>query len=207
MKLLLADDHPMILEGTESFLTSKGYDIVYKCGNGAAALKGMRLFCPDVVIADISMPEMNGLELARLVQQEGLPGKVVLMTMHNEKSFYKKAQEYGVWGYILKNFSSGELIGCLESIQSGKRYISPNIPSELVAAPAMVDYELLSLMEKKIVHLIRQELNNRQIGEKLFISERTIEWHRRNIIEKLQLPKEKNSLLKWVMQYYREEIL
>lgn len=205
MKILLADDHPMILEGTGSFLSSNEYEIVYKCGNGAAALKGIKLFQPDVAIVDISMPEMSGLELARRVQQQDLSCKVVLMTMHNEKNVYKKAQEYGVWGYILKNFSSYELIDCLQSIRSGKRYISPNIPMKLVATAAMTDYEQLSLTEKKIVQLIHRQLSNRQIGEKLFISERTIEWHRRNIIEKLALPKEKNSLLKWVMQHYRED--
>lgn len=200
MNILLADDHPMILQGTQSFLESLGYTISDLCSSGTGALNLIELHKPDVAILDINMPEMSGLEVAKQVQIRKLSCKVVLLTMHNESNIYKKAMEYGVYGYLLKNFSSTEIDNCLKTVAKNERYVSPHIASELVTNAADTSLEQLSITERKIVELISQQKNNKQIGEILFISERTIEWHRRNIIEKLDLPKGKNTLLTWTLQ-------
>lgn len=109
MKILLADDHPMILQGTKSFLESLGYTISDLCSSGNVAFNLIKAHKPDVAILDINMPEMSGLEVAKQVQSQKLPCKVVLLTMHNDKSIYKKAIEYGVYGYLLKNFQARKL--------------------------------------------------------------------------------------------------
>jgi DNA-binding NarL/FixJ family response regulator len=200
MKILLADDHPMILQGTKSFLESLGYTISDLCSSGSVALNLIERLKPDVAILDINMPEMSGLEVAKNIQSRKLPCKVILLTMHNEKKIYKKAMEYGVYGYLLKNFSSTEIDECLKTVAKNERYTSPHLAAELATTIADNNLEKLSITERKIVELISQQKNNKQIGNALFISERTIEWHRRNIIEKLDLPKGKNTLLTWTLQ-------
>ena len=143
---------------------------------------------------------MSGLEVAKQVQARKLNSKIILLTMHNEKSIYKKAMEYGVYGYLLKNFSSTEIEACLKTVAKNEYYASPHLASGLVTSITDNSLERLSITERKIVELISKQKNNKQIGEALFISERTIEWHRRNIIEKLDLPKGKNTLLTWTLQ-------
>ncbi len=200
MKILLADDHPMILQGTKAFLESLGYMVSDLCSSGSVALNLIERNKPDIAILDINMPEMSGLEVTKQVQSRKLPCKIILLTMHNEKNIYKKAMEYGAYGYLLKNFSSTEIDECLKAVAKNERYASPHLATELVTNATDNSLELLSITERKIIELISQQKNNKQIGEALFISERTIEWHRRNIIEKLNLPKGKNTLLTWTLQ-------
>ena len=200
MKILLADDHLMILQGTKSYLESLGYTIDELCSNGRVALNLIEMRKPDIAILDINMPEMSGLEVAKNVQIRKLPCKIVLLTMHNENNIYKKAMEYGVYGYLLKNFSGNEIDECLKTVAQNERYTSPHLAAKLITNDADDSLAKLSITERKIVELISQQKNNKQIGELLFISERTIEWHRRNIIEKLDLPKGKNTLLTWTLQ-------
>lgn len=197
MNILLADDHPMILQGTKSYLETLGYNITDMCSSGSVALKLIESRKPDVAILDIDMPEMSGLEVAKQVQSKKLPCKIILLTMHNEKSLYKKAIEYGVHAYLLKNFSSTEIDECLKSVTQNKHYTSPYLANKLSINITDNSLEQLSVTERKIVEMISQQKSTKQISEALFISERTIDWHRSNIIEKLNLPKEKNSLLIW----------
>lgn len=207
MNILIADDHPLILQGTKSFLESKGYTISDLCSSGTVALHLIENHNPDIAILDINMPEMSGLEVAKQVQSRKLPCKIVLLTMHNERNIYKKAMEYGVYGYLLKNFSSSEIDECLKTIAKNERYASPHLAAELVSNATENSLERLSITERKIVELISHQKNNKQIGEILFISERTIEWHRRNIIEKLDLPKGKNTLLTWTLQNVKVSLI
>jgi DNA-binding NarL/FixJ family response regulator len=205
MNILLADDHPMILQGTKSFLESLGNTVSDLCSSGSVALRLIEFRKPDVAILDINMPEMSGLEVAKIVQSRKLPCKIVLLTMHNETSIYKKAMEYGVYGYLLKDFAVTEIEECLKMVAKNERYTSPHLRAKLATSETDDSLEKLSITERKIVELISQQKNNKQIGELLFISERTIEWHRRNIIEKLDLPKGKNTLLTWTLQNVRAE--
>jgi len=204
IRILLADDHPMILQGTKFYLESKGYHVSDVCSNGATAFSLIELNRPEIAILDISMPRMSGIEVAKKIQENNIPCAVVLLTMHNELNIYKKAVEYGVKGYLLKNFSNDELEACLQKVAVGEGYISAQLASELIRPKAESELETLSTMERKIVELISQQNSNKQIGEMLFVSERTVEWHRRNIIEKLNLPKEKNILMKWALQNFNQ---
>jgi DNA-binding NarL/FixJ family response regulator len=204
IRILLADDHPMILQGTKFYLESKGYHVSDVCSNGATALSLIELNRPEIAILDISMPKMSGIEVAKKIHENNIPCAVVLLTMHNELNIYKKAVEYGVKGYLLKNFSNDELDACLQKVAVGESYISAQLANELIRPKAESELEMLSTMERKIVELISQQNSNKQIGEMLFVSERTVEWHRRNIIEKLNLPKEKNILMKWALQNFNQ---
>ena len=202
MKILIADDHPLTLQGTVSFVESYGYKVPYICSNGAAALNLIRLHAPEVAILDINMPGMDGIDVSKNVQEARLRTKIILLTMHNEKTLYNKAREYGVYGYLLKEHAVAELRKCLEEVQKGNHYTSDLLNKDLVGDTAKGNAELskLTFSERKIVELISQQKTTRQIAELLFLSEKTIEGHRSNIIDKLGLPKEKNILLKWAMR-------
>jgi DNA-binding NarL/FixJ family response regulator len=202
MKILIADDHPFTLQGTKSFVESYGYKVVDTCSNGISAFNLITLHNPDVAILDINMPGQDGLDVAKKVQESKLKTKVILLTMHKEMTIFKKANEYGIYGYILKEHAHTELEKCLEEVKKGKRYVSEFLIDDLISDKIDATSELsrLTLSERKIVELIAQQKTSKQIAELLFLSERTVEGHRSNIIEKLGLVKEKNTLLKWAIQ-------
>jgi DNA-binding NarL/FixJ family response regulator len=205
MKILIADDHPFTLQGTKSFVESYGYKIADTCSNGVSALNLITLHLPDIAILDIKMPGLDGLDVAKKVQENKLKTKVILLTMHKEMTIYKKANDYGVYGYILKEYAQTELESCLLEVIKGNKYSSPFLQDDLISDSDNTTDELskLTLSERKIVELIIQQKTSKQIAELLFLSEKTVEGHRSNIIEKLGLPKEKNTLLKWALQHVR----
>jgi|SRR3990167_1030360 len=202
MKILIADDHPFTLQGTKSFVESYGYKVIDTCSNGISAYNLIALHHPDVAILDINMPGQDGLDVAMKIQENKLKTKVILLTMHKEMTIFKKANEYGIYGYILKEHAHTELEKCLEEVAKGKRYVSEFLIEDLISDKVDATNELsrLTLSERKIVELIAQQKTSKQIAELLFLSERTVEGHRSNIIEKLGLIKEKNTLLKWAIQ-------
>lgn len=198
MKILIADDHPLTLQGTRHFVESLGYTVSGLCSNGITALNLIQTHAPDIAILDINMPGMDGLDVLEKVFQSKLRTRVVLLTMHREMSIFKKANEFGVYGYLLKNYAEEELGPCLKEVGNNRQYLSPLIEKELIIDRHDHENGLLaklSFAEKKVLELIGQQNTSKQIAELLFISEKTVEGHRRNIIEKLQLPKEKNVLL------------
>ena len=191
MKILIADDHPFTLQGTKSFVESYGYKVTDTCSNGVSALNLITLHQPEIAILDINMPGLDGLDVAKKVQENKLRTKVILLTMHKEMTIYKKATEYGIYGYILKEHAQTELEKCLIEVANGNKYVSEFLEDELVADNKNSNDELnkLTISERKIVKLIAQQKTSKQIAELLFLSEKTVEGHRSNIIDKLKLPK------------------
>lgn len=202
MKILIADDHPFTLQGTKSFVESYGYTVQDTCSNGISALNLITLHRPEIAILDINMPGLDGLDVAKKIQELKLKTKVILLTMHKELTIFKKANEYGIYGYILKEHAQTELEKCLQEVTKGNKYISEFLEEDLIVNTKSNFGELadLSLSERKILELVAQQKTSKQIAEVLFLSEKTVEGHRSKIIEKLGLPKEKNILLKWAMQ-------
>jgi DNA-binding NarL/FixJ family response regulator len=205
MTILIADDHPFTLQGTKSFVESYGYKVTDTCSNGVSALNLILLHLPDIAVLDINMPGLDGLEVAKKVQEAKISTKVILLTMHKEMTIYKKATQYGIFGYILKEHAQTELEQCLLEVKKGNKYISSFLEDDLIASADANQDELstLSFAEKKILEQISQQKTSKQIADLLFLSEKTVEGHRSKIIEKLGLPKEKNALLKWVLQNYK----
>jgi DNA-binding NarL/FixJ family response regulator len=205
MKILVADDHPLTLMGTKDFIESLGYEVEDICSNGIMAFNLIIAHKPQIAVLDINMPGLDGLEVLEKVFTQKLKTKVILLTMHKEMSVFNKANQYGLSGYILKEYAQEELEICLKEVSNGNQYVSRNLSNELtIDKNANHNSELLILTfaEKKIVELIAQHKTSRQIAELLFISEKTVEGHRTNIIQKLGLPKEKNTLLVWVSRYF-----
>ena len=204
IKILIADDHPFTLQGTKSFVESYGYKVIDVASNGIAAMNLIQLHLPDIALLDINMPGLDGLDIAKKIQESKLKTKIVLLTMHKEMTIYKKAIEYGIYGYILKEHAQTELEICLNEVKIGNRYVSRFLVDELIADKNNAVNELsnLTLSEKKIIEFVAQQKTSKQIAEMLFLSEKTVEGHRSKIIEKLGLAKEKNALLKWAIQNY-----
>lgn len=205
MNILIADDHPLTLQGTKAFVESLGYHVSNICSNGITALNLITTQTPGISILDINMPGMDGLEVLEKVQRNKLRTKVILLTMHSEMSIYRKANELGVFGYILKNYAQEELGQCLKDVCQNIQYISTHVTGELVmdkTENSNGDLAKLTFIENKILELIARQHTSKQIATLLFISEKTVEGHRRNIIEKLDLPKEKNVLIHYAARRF-----
>ncbi len=202
MRIVIADDHPLSLDGIKSFIEKLGHFVEATSNNGIHVLHLIETKKPDLAILDINMPGMDGIEISQHVSEKKLSTKIVFLTMHKEISIYNKANEYNAYGYILKEFAHNELRECLSEIEKGNKYVSKHILENLV----INDYESVDFMsilnssEQKIVKLIAQQFTTKEISSMLFLSEKTIEYYRTTIIEKLKLPKEKNALLKWAIQ-------
>jgi DNA-binding NarL/FixJ family response regulator len=208
MKILVADDHPLTLMGTKGFVESLGYTVEDICSNGITAYNLIVSHRPAIAILDINMPGMDGLEVLEKIYDQKLKTRIILLTMHKEMSVFNKANQYDLSGYILKEYAQEELEVCLESVKKGNQYISKNLTNELTRddenkANTNTKLKKLTFAEKKIVELIAQQKTSKQIAELLFISEKTVEGHRSNIIQKLGLPKEKNTLLVWASKHFR----
>lgn len=205
MKILVADDHPLTLMGTKGFIESLGFEVEDICSNGITAFNLIMAHKPQIAVLDINMPGLDGLEVLEKVYAQKVKTKIILLTMHKEVSIFNKANQYGLSGYILKEHAQEELEICLKEVMNGNQYVSRNLSNELTI-DRNIDHnsELskLSFAEKKIVELIAQNKTSKQIAELLFISEKTVEGHRTNIIKKLGLPKEKNTLLVWASRYF-----
>lgn len=208
MNILIADDHPLTLMGTKGFVESLGYKVADICSNGISAYNMIASHQPVIAILDINMPGMDGLEVLEKVFKQKLKTKIVLLTMHKEMTVFRKANQFGVFGYILKEYAQEELQKCLEEVKKGNQYVSRNLTNVLTVdknhdTPS--DLSKLTFAENKVLELVAQQKTSKQIAEMLFISEKTIEGHRTNIIQKLDLPKEKNSLLIWAMKYLKNQ--
>jgi DNA-binding NarL/FixJ family response regulator len=204
MHFVIADDHPLSLLGTQVLVESLGYVVLETCKNGQIAWNTVQRLKPDFVILDISMPEMNGLEVSEKIRLHKIPTKIILLTSHKELSVKKKADELKINAYLLKEHALEELRACLKYLIHNDYYTSPRVISDLEKD---VDYQKdevlsqLSFSEKKVFELIVQQKTTKEIANLLFLSEKTIEAHRAAIIRKLGLKPEKNTLLKFATQF------
>lgn len=201
--ILIADDHPITLNGIKLYVEQLGYEVVKTCQNGLEAYDAIVALHPEFVILDLNMPGMNGLEVLEKVRQKNESIKIILYTMYQEKSFLTKAKELGVNGYLLKDFALEELSVCLEKINADEDWFSPKLDETLTINKH--DSEKTKIMsltpaERKILELIGEDHNTKSISDLLFISEKTVEKHRSNIIKKLGLPNERNILMRFALQ-------
>jgi DNA-binding NarL/FixJ family response regulator len=201
--IIIADDHPIVLFGTKTFVEQKGYHVISACENGLEAYNQIVTKMPHIAILDMNMPGLNGMEILEKLQHTKHPVKSILLTMYNDVALFNKAKELGVKGYLLKDFAIDELEKCLNEVKIGNSYFSKHLSHMLTVQhskdvnPAL---ELLTFAEKKILDLVVQQKSTKDIAAQLFISEKTVETHRSHIIKKLNIPPGKNALLIWAMK-------
>lgn len=191
IKVMIADDHKMVREGLKKLIEfDKDIRVIAECGDGKDCLENLFSLNPDVVLLDIDMPRMNGMEaLATICRIENRP-RLLMLTVHNEMPYLIKAIDMGVDGYILKDSDSRELIRAIRCVHKGERFIQPSlIPllnSRLIARD--LDKERvndLSDREVEVLRLVSAGLFNKEIGHRLGISERTVKNHMSNIFRKI----------------------
>lgn len=201
-KIIVADDHPITLMGTEAYLNALKHKVVGSYHNGVSCLNGILNLMPDIAIIDVSMPGMSGLEILSITKFKRIPTKIILLTMHKEMSVLWKANEAEVDGFVLKDHAEVDLAPCIKSVMAGKKFFSPILDHTQIideSPIANTQINLLTSTEKKVLELVACHKSNKDIGDFLFISEKTVESHKRNIVEKLKLPKGKNILLQWAL--------
>lgn len=184
--IFIVDDHQLVVDGIRSLLNvSEVYRLSGFTHNPLEVMDLLEKNQADILLTDISMPLMSGIELTRLVKKRFPAIKVIAISMHGEGDVVKQMLDAGISGYILKNTGRAELIEALDSVTAGKTYFGKEITQEILKGFAGRDSEpRLTNREIEIIKLISNEFGNKQISEKLFISERTVETHRKNIFRK-----------------------
>jgi DNA-binding NarL/FixJ family response regulator len=202
LKIVIADDHPLLLEGLYNQLQNLGYTNLTKAVNGTEALRLIQEQQTDIAILDIEMPYLDGLSIAKYCKEEGSTTKFIILSYHKEPEFIAKAKNLNISGYILKEDALTEIQNCITAILKGKQYYSKVFDTlDLGNTKNTLDLlENLSPSEFKILKLIAQSHTSKDISEQLFISERTVEKHRSNIIIKLNLKGKTNSLFEWAIE-------
>lgn len=195
--IVVADDHPLLLEGVVSVIQKEIKNVItYKANNGIEALQLVNEKKPNITILDVEMPMLDGIEVTKKIKENAIPTKIVILTLHKEKSIFNEINALGVDGYVLKEFSVNQISHCIKTIQSGKKYFSKEITNFI--EDCNLDLTIFTKTERIILKLIAKEKTTKEIADLLFVSPKTIDSHRYNICKKLDLKPEKNSLLKWV---------
>ena len=196
IKLLIVDDHQIIIDGLKSLLEEEaGFKLIGEANNGQEALKVLKLLDVDIVLMDIDMPVMNGIEATKQILKDFQSVKVVILSMHKEGGLIKNLIAIGAHGFLLKNSDQAELIDAIKKVASGDRYFSPDVTMSLLSktsvdSSSFKGIDLLSQLterETEILKLIAEGYSNKEIGEKLFISHRTVDTHRTNLMKKLDV--------------------
>lgn len=187
LKIYIVDDHQMLIDGLKALLSGEeGISLVGETVSAKTALKEIPEYRPDIVLTDINMPEMDGIELTRELKKKFPEIKVIALSMFGERETISDMLKAGVSGYILKNTGKQELLKAIEKVANGGVYFSDEVSAEMMRPenPAETKGITLSQREIEIIELIAKEYTNSKIAETLFISERTVETHRKNIFRK-----------------------
>ncbi len=195
IRVLLVEDHTLVRAGLRALLERAGdIYVLGEASNGQEGVELTRSLKPDVVIMDIMMPRLNGIQAAEHIQNLKLPAKVLLLSMYSEEGLVHQALQSGARGYVLKTSVSEELLEAVHTVARGETYLSATISSIVVESafsPSTFQssnpLDNLSPREKEILQLIAEEHTSIEIAEMLFISEKTVEKHRANLMEKLHV--------------------
>ena len=207
-RIVLADDHVMFRQGIKNILEgTEDFEVVGEESDGFKLLEILKKVTPDMVILDISMPNLRGLEAAREIKTISSDVKVLILTMHRDKEYMYYAIAAGAEGYLLKEDADTELFAALEKIRQGGHYISPLLSGELTHELIQTSQkglltpssDPLTLREREVLKLIAEGISNRKIAKLLCISVRTVEHHRANIMGKLNI-KTTADLVKYVIR-------
>jgi DNA-binding NarL/FixJ family response regulator len=183
-RVLLADDHALVLEGLSKLL-QKEFDLVGTASSGAQAVEMAATLLPDVVLMDISMPGLNGIDAARQLRERVPKVKVVAVTMHNNTTYVREAMKAGMAGYVLKQSAASELATAVHAVMRNDRYITPAL-TETGGRNGAED-DVLTSRQRQVLRLIAEGCIAKEIAARLGISVRTAEFHRVSIMQKLNL--------------------
>ncbi len=193
MNVLLADDHPLFLEGLRNLLVSRGFTVVGTARNGLEALEKARALHPELIIMDIQMPQFDGLSAVRLIKMELPETKIVMLTVSAEDEDLFGAIKNGACGYLLKTQDTDEFFALLEAVTQGEAVLGPGLTTRILyefarwPSSEKQSHPELSPRQIQVLTLVAQGLTYKEVGEKLFLSERTIKYHMGQIVARLHI--------------------
>jgi len=196
IKILLADDHVVMRRGIRALLERRAdFQVVAEAGDGREAVQLTELHSPHVVVADIAMPNLNGIEAARQIALKWPQTAIVILSMHSDESYVLRALKAGARGYLLKDSPESDLINAILAVHEGKAFFSPAISKLLVEdymrqlqqRGSEDSYELLTSREREVLQLLAEGKSNKDVAGMLNLSLHTVETHRSNILQKLNL--------------------
>jgi DNA-binding NarL/FixJ family response regulator len=196
IRILLADDHTVVRKGLRLLLESQpGLTVIADAANGREAVALAEEHRPDVVVMDVAMPILNGIEAARQISAKWPQTAIVFLSMHSDEGYVLRALKAGARAYLLKDSAEHDLIGAVRAVSEGKAFFSPAISKMLVEdyirqmdeRKVEDSYELLTTREREILQLLAEGKNNKEIAGMLNLSLYTVETHRSNILQKLNL--------------------
>jgi len=212
IRIVVADDHPIVRQGLRQTIEAeRGLKVVAEATDGLTALDQIKSFKPEVVVLDIDMPELDGFGVVRALRGEKISVEIVFLTIHRDEDFFNEAINLGAKGYVLKDSALTDIVNCVKLVAAGKHYVSPALTSLLLnrqqratslsqRKPELKD---LSPAERRVLKLIAEYKTSREIAEGLFISHRTVETHRTNICNKLEIHGN-HSLMKFALAHKSE---
>lgn len=195
IRILLAEDHKITRQGLRSLLENDSeLEVIAEAGNGREAVALAKQLAPDVVIMDVSMPDLNGVEATKRVISDRSDVKVIALSMHSDTLFVSEMLKSGAAGYLLKDCAFEELVQAIKTVAEGKTYLSPSISGIVVddylhrlTKSHTSDLDVLTDREREVLQLLAEGQSTKQIALKLHISSKTVETHRRQIMNKLDL--------------------
>ena len=195
-RIVIAEDHTILREGLRSLLSSDpNFEIIGEAEDGREAIRCVEKFKPDLILMDLSMPRMNGMEAISEIKKRFKETKILVLTVHKTEEYILATLKAGADGYILKDSTHAELMMAVKNVLSGKQYISPGISEKVIEGylegrktlKTRTAWETLTQREREILKLIAEGYKNKEIADALCISVKTVEKHRANLMEKLNL--------------------
>jgi len=212
IRIVVADDHPIVRQGLrQSLEAERGLKVVAEATDGQTALDQIKSLTPQVAVLDIDMPGLDGFSVLRALRGEKIEVEVVFLTIHRDEDFLNEAINLGAKGYVLKDSALTDIVTCVKLVASGQHYVSPALTGLLLnrqqrtASLSQRKPELkdLSPTERRVLKLIAEYKTSREIADQLFISHRTVETHRTNICNKLEIHGN-HALMKFALAYKSE---
>ena len=195
-RIVIAEDHTILREGLRALLSSHpDLEVVGEAADGRDAIRRVVEEAPDLVLLDLSMPRMDGMDAIREISKRSPDTRILALTVHKEEEYVLAALQAGADGYALKDATQAELVTAIRSVLAGKRYLSPGVSEKVIegylagkkAPAAKTPWDSITAREREVLKLIAEGYNNKEIAEILCISVKTVEKHRSNIMEKLDL--------------------
>jgi DNA-binding NarL/FixJ family response regulator len=195
IKAILVEDHTIVREGLRPLLEGRGIEVIGEAGDGLEAVKIAKELNPQIVIMDVALPRLGGIEATRRILKARPDIKVVMLTIHDEPQFVYKALEAGAGGYLVKEAPLDELMNAIKAVMRGETYLSTNFPPGVLESYVKMvkrgkkadEFSQLTRREREILQYIAEGYTSPEIARILFISKKTVENHRANIMEKLDI--------------------
>ena len=210
IRVLIADDHTVLRAGLSRLLNAEpDVEVIGEAGDGEEAISKTVDLAPDVLLLDITMPRVGGIDVIRMVKAKNLPVAILVLTMHEDEEYLRETLKAGALGYIPKKAAEAELISAIRAVHRGEIYIYPSMVKSLVEEALYPNtnhnempfdsYELLSQREKEVLRLIAQGYTNQEIAERIFLSIKTVETYKARMMEKLSVTT-RAELVRYAMQ-------